>query len=114
MSIRKAAIPGWNPAVPQRSSRTSGWWIAATICWLLAAFASEAIATAIGALAQPDQAAWVSLFRSLPAMPPLFVVIITGIRTALYRRRTWSTALVPKLLFWASLALLLLAIPKPN
>jgi hypothetical protein len=113
MSTGSAPIPGWNPAIPHRSS-TRPWWIAAIICWLLAASISEAIASAMGALPQQDQAASVALFRLLPALPLALVAIVAGVRSALQGRRAWSTAGVPKLLFWSSLALFLLAIPKPN
>ncbi len=113
MSIGKTPIPGWNPAILHRS-RTRPWWIAAIICWLLAAFVSEEIASAIGGLPQPDQTAWVAVFRVLPALPVILVATVTGVRAALHGGRMWSTASVPKLLFWVSLAVLLLAIPKPN
>lgn len=113
MSNGKAPIPGWNPAIPPRSSHKPAWWAAGIVCCSLAAIVSEATAGGIGEVAQPDQAAWVAIFRLLPILPPALVVIVTGVRSALRGRSTWSTAGVPKLLFWSSLALLCVAIPKP-
>src|SRR5258708_2494481 len=116
MPPAKEPVAGWNPAIPQGSSkprRLRRWWIAGITCWLTTAAFAELIAQAVDALPQPNQTQWVVALALSPCVPLLLVVLGTSARARLRDRRVWRGAGVPKLLFWTSMALLVLVAPKP-
>jgi hypothetical protein len=90
------------------------WSAAAALLWLAGFGLSEGAANGIAAYPQPDQILWVTFFRLVPLIP-LFIAAgyacFVGIRRGLSLRVALRSVQV---LLWGSMALIFLAVPKPN
>jgi hypothetical protein len=101
-------------AVRAHAGHSGLWWIGAAATWAAAAFWAGVAAADIAAHPQPGQSAWVVLFVLLPVFP-LAVALAAGCALTIRRgASSWLSLRVSQTLFWSSLAVAFLAVPKPN
>jgi hypothetical protein len=104
-----AALQGWRAWVPVMACTAFG-----LLVWSGCVFMAHDLAQGVAALPQPNQGTWVAISNWLPGIP-VGAAMLIGTRT-LIRRRQWRPAALAA--SWAflcfSVAVLILAIPKPN
>ncbi len=90
------------------------WSVGAALLWLAALGTSEAASYGVATYPQPDQTLWVTIFRLVPLLPILFAAAFACF-TATRRGLSLRVALRSvQVLLWSSVALIFLAVPKPN
>jgi hypothetical protein len=90
------------------------WCIGAAATWTAAAFLSGVVATDIATQPQAGQSVWVALFVLLPVLP-LIASLAVGCTLTIRRGvPSWVSLRVSQTLLWSSLAVVILAVPKPN
>jgi hypothetical protein len=75
---------------------------------------SELVAAGVADLPQAGQHTWVLVLEWLPVLPLLATLVAVMALRMRDQRSPLSGRLVPQVLFWTSLILLCLAVPKPN
>lgn len=89
-------------------------WLVAVAAWLASTAVSATVAMSVAEYPQPGQRIWVLMLGSLPAVPLLATLIAVAVVRVRGRRSPWASKRVPQVLFWTSVAVLALVIPKPN
>jgi hypothetical protein len=103
------ALKGWRAWVPVTACTAF-----ALVVWFGCVFVSHDLAQGVAALPQSNQGMWVAISNWLPAIP-VGTSLLIGART-MFRQRQWRPAAHAASwgFLWFSLAVLILAIPKPN
>jgi hypothetical protein len=109
---------GQTPSQPQatkteRPARVVSWAVAGLLFWLATLGLSEELAGEVANYPQPDQALWVRVMTWLPVVPILLAAALVGVAVLHRATRGRLVARFAKVLFWSSLGLTLLIIPKP-
>jgi hypothetical protein len=109
-------LGGWVIADVRVAWRARGrlLWLLAAGAWAIAAGLSEAVASDVRSLPQPNQSVWVEVLNWSPAFPLALALGVLCSLSLRRRRLTLDSARVPMTLLWSSLALACVVVPKPN